>query len=199
MKFSIPLLAVILVYTWVLDPLTPGWAGHVVTVIVLALSLVKAFRSGEWGLRPAAFLPALRWAAAVTLPALAILYAVGSERGTLHARAHPWRDLALLMAWAAGQQFALETVLLREAQAVTSRRTGIVLAAALFGALHLPNPFLAPVTFLAALGWCWIYDRHPNLLPLALSHAVSTLVILSALDAGLTGRLRIGYAYLQLE
>jgi membrane protease YdiL (CAAX protease family) len=199
MKFSIPLLAVILLYTWILDPLTPGWAAHVVTLLVVGLSLAKAIRSGEWGLRPAAFLPALLWATALTLPALAVLYAVGSGRGTLHARAHLGRDLALLMVWAAGQQFALETVLLREAQAVTSRRTGIVLAAALFGALHLPNPFLAPVTFLAALGWCWIYDRHPNLLPLALSHAVSTLVILSALDAGLTGRLRIGYAYLQLE
>ena len=199
MKFSLPLLAVIVVYTWILDPLTPGWAAHVVTLIVLALSLAKAIRSGEWGLRPAAFLPALRDAVALTLPALGVIYAVGSERGTLHARAHPGRDLALLMVWAAGQQFALQTVLLRETQAVTSRRVGIVLAAALFGALHLPNPFLAPVTFLAALGWCWIYDRHPNLLPLALSHAVSTLVILSALDAGLTGRLRIGYAYLQLD
>ena len=199
MKFSLPLLAVILAYTWILDPLTPGWVGHVVAFIVVGLSLAKAIRSGEWGLRPAAFLPALLQAAALTLPALAVVYAVGSARGTLHARAHPGRDLALLVVWAAGQQFALQTVLLREAQAVTSRRTGIVLAAAGFGALHLPNPFLAPVTFLAALGWCWIYDRHPNLLPLALSHAVSTLVILCAFDAILTGRLRVGYAYLQLE
>jgi len=198
MKFSLPLLAVIVLYTWILDPLTPGWVGHVVTLIVLGLSLAKAIGSGEWGLRPAALLPALRQAAALTLPALAIMYAVGSARGTLHARGHPGRDLAFLLLWAAGQQFALHTVLLREAQAVTSRRTGLVLAAAAFGALHLPNPFLAPVTFLAALGWCWIYDRHPNLLPLVLSHAVSTLVLLHAFDARLTGRLRVGYSYLQL-
>ena len=199
MKLSLPLLAVIVAYTWILDPLTPGWAAHVVTLIVAGLSLAKAMRSGEWGLQPAAFLPALRWATVLTLPILAVTYAVGSARETLHPRGHPGRDLALLVAWAAGQQFALQTVLLRETQAVTSRRGGIVLAAVLFGGLHLPNPFLAPVTFLAALAWCWIYDRHPNLLPLALSHAVSTLVILSTLDARLTGRLRVGYAYLQLE
>lgn len=199
MKFSLPLLAVILAYTWILAPRTPRWASHVVTLVVLGLSLAKAAKTGEWGLRPAAFLPALRATAALTLPALAVIYAVGSARGTLHARPHPERDLAFLVVWAAGQQFALQTVLLREAQAVTSRRTGLVLAAAVFGALHLPNPFLAPVTFLAALGWCWIYDRHPNLLPLALSHAVCTLAILHAFDDGLTGRLRIGYAYLQLD
>lgn len=52
MKFSLPLLAVILVYTWILDPLTPAWVGHVVTFVVLGLSLAKAIRSGEWGLRP---------------------------------------------------------------------------------------------------------------------------------------------------
>lgn len=199
MKFSLPLLALIVAYTWILAPRTPRWTGVVVTLVGLGLALVKAARSGEWGLRPAAFLPALRAAALLTLPALAVIYAVGSARGTLHERAHPGRELAFLMVWGAGQQFALQTVLLREAQAVTSRRTGIVLAAAVFGALHLPNPFLAPVTLLAALVWCWIYDRHPNLLPLALSHAISTLAILHAFDPGLTGRLRVGYSYLQLD
>jgi membrane protease YdiL (CAAX protease family) len=198
-KFSLPLLAVILAYTWIVDPLTPRWVGHAVTLIVLGLSVGRAVGSGEWGLRPTAFLPALRAAAALTLPALAVMYAVGSWRGTLHARGDPWRELAFLVVWAAGQQFALQTVLLREAQAVTSRRTGIALAAVVFGTLHLPNPFLAPVTFLAALGWCWIYDRHPNLLPLALSHAVCTLVILHVFDDGLTGRLRVGHAYLLLD
>lgn len=199
MKSSLPLLAVIVAYTWILQPRTPRWAAHVVTLVVLGLSLAKAARTGEWGLRPSAFLPALRAAAALTLPALAVMYVVGSARGTLHAREHAGGDLAFLLVWAAGQQFALQTVLLREAQAVTSRRMGIVLAAAVFGALHLPNPFLAPVTLLAALGWCWIYDRHPNLLPLALSHALSTFVILHVFDDGLTGRLRVGYAYLQLD
>lgn len=199
LKFSLPLVAVIVAYTWILQPRTPGWAAHVVTLVVVGLSLAKAVRTGEWGLRPSGFVPVLRAATALTLPALAVMYVVGAARGTLHARAHPGRDLAFLLVWAAGQQFALQTVLLREAQVVTSRRMGVALAAAVFGALHLPNPFLAPVTFLAALGWCWIYDRHPNLLPLALSHALSTFVILHVFDDGLTGRLRVGYAYLQLD
>ena len=48
------------------------------------------------------------------------------------------------------------------------------------------------MTGLGALAWCWIYDRYPNLLPLALSHALLTLAILYAFDDAITGRLRVG-------
>jgi membrane protease YdiL (CAAX protease family) len=199
LRFALPLLAIIAGYTWVLVRVTPRWVGHLVTAIVVGLSVWRAARTGEWGLRRSAFLPALRVAAAFTLLAGLVIYFAGSQLGTLPRRPHPWRDLAFLVPWAAGQQLALQTVLLREAQAATSRGKGIVLAAAIFGALHLPNPFLAPVTLVAAVVWCWIYARHPNLVPLALSHALCTLAILYCFPPALTGRLRVGYAYLQLR
>ncbi|PYQ06912.1 MAG: hypothetical protein DMF83_11035 [Acidobacteria bacterium] len=199
LRFTVPLLAIIAGYTWVFVRVTPRWAAQVVTAIVLGLSLWRAARTGEWGLRGSAFLPALRAAAAFTLPAVGLICLAGSHLGPLPRRPNPWRDLAFLVPWAAGQQFALQIVLLRESQAATSRGKGIALAAAVFGALHLPNPFLAPVTLVAAAVWCWIYDRHPNLVPLALSHALCTLAIIYCLDPTLTGHLRIGYAYLQLR
>ena len=61
-----------------------------------------------------------------------------------------------------------------------------------------PNPFLTGVTLVAALGWCWIYSRHSNLLPLVLSHAVGTLGILHCFDTRLTGGMRVAYSSLQL-
>ena len=199
LRFPVPLLAIIAGYTWAFVRVTPRWAAQVVTAIVLGLSLWRAARTGEWGLRGSAFLPALRAAAAFTLPAVGLICLAGSHLGPLPRRPNPWRDLAFLVPWAAGQQFALQIVLLRESQAATSRGKGIALAAAVFGALHLPNPFLAPVTLVAAAVWCWIYDRHPNLVPLALSHALCTLAIIYCLDPTATGHLRIGYAYLQLR
>ena len=199
LRFTLPIVAIIFLYTWVLAPRTPRSVSPLVTFLVLALSIWRAVRTGEWGLRRSALWPALRGAAAFTLPAVLVLCVVGSTLGAVPRRANPWGDLAFLLPWAAGQQFALQTVLLREAQAATSRREGILLAAAVFGALHLPNPFLAPVTLVAALAWCWIYDRHPNLLPLALSHAFCTLAILYCFDPKITGRLRVGYSYLQLQ
>jgi membrane protease YdiL (CAAX protease family) len=199
LRFSLLILAIIAGYTWVLAPRTPRWVAHLVTTIVVALAVARATRTGEWGLRREAFLPALRGAAAFTLLAALAIYAVGSVLGKLPGREHPGRDLAFLVPWALGQQFALQTVLLREAQAATSRGKGIVLAAAIFGALHLPNPFLTLVTVLGALVWCRLYDRHPNLIPAALSHALLTLAILSCFDPRITGRLRVGYSYLQLR
>lgn len=199
MRFTLPIVAVILAYTWVLAPRTPRATAHVATLVVLGLAVWRAARTGEWGLRRSEFLPTLRWAAALTAFAGAAIFLAGSAAGTLQHRESHWGEPAFLVGWAAGQQFALQTVLLREAQALSSRRAGIVLAAVVFGLLHLPNPFLAPVTLLAALAWCWIYDRHPNWLPLALSHALLTLAILHGLDPGLTGRLRIGHSYLSLE
>ena len=145
------------------------------------------------------FPPALRETAVFTALAATAVVGVGWHFDTWHARPTLWRDVAILIPWALGQQFALHTVLLRESQAATARTAGVFIAAALFAALHLPNPFLTATTLIAALAWCWIYDRHPNLVPLALSHALCTLAIIYCLDPTLTGRLRVGYAYLQLR
>jgi hypothetical protein len=199
LKYSIVLLAVIAGYTWVLARVTPRWFANVVTAVVLAVSVGRALRTGEWGLRWSALWPALRDAALFTAAAAAVLYLAGSALHTVHGREHAGPYLAYLVLWAAGQQLALQTVLLREAQSATSRGKGIALAAAVFAALHLPNPFLTLVTLVAAAAWCWIYDRHPNLLPLALSHALLTFVIICSFDPEVTGRLRVGYAYLQLR
>jgi membrane protease YdiL (CAAX protease family) len=53
------------------------------------------------------------------------------------------------------------------------------------------------MTFIGALGWCWIFMRHPNIMPLAISHAVATIALLAAFNDDLTGRLRIGIAFLR--
>lgn len=197
MRLSPLLVAVILVQTWVLAPRAPRWTAVLVVVVVLSLAAWRAVRTGEWGARWSALPGALAWAAVFTALAVLVLYVAGAALGTVHRREHPWRDLAVLVPWAAGQQFALHTVLLREAQASTSAGKGIVIAAGVFAALHLPNPLLTAVTLVAALAWGWIYDRHPNLLPLALSHAACSLALLCWFDPRLTGGLRVGYAFLQ--
>ena len=196
MPFSLAILAVVLVYTWAIEPIAPRWAAAVPTLVVIGLSIWRALRTGEWGVHRSALLPALLWAAAATAAATLAMYLAGSLLGTWNNRRDAWSRLAVLVPWGLGQQFALQTVFLREAQAVLPKSSGIWLAALLFAALHLPNPFLTAATALGALAWCWIYMRHPNLLPLALSHAVATLAILYAFDDAITGGLKIGAAYL---
>jgi len=183
-------------FTWVLAPIAPRWATAGAAALVLGFAGWRAIRTGEWGITRAALLPALGWSAALTGAGALAISLAGSVLGTWHDRGDLWANLVVLIPWGLGQQFVLHTVFLREAQATVSRPGGIWLAALMFAMLHLPNPFLTVMTGIGALAWCFIYDRYPNLLPLALSHALLTLAILYAFDDAITGRLRVGLAYL---
>lgn len=199
MIFSLAILTIVLAYTWVIDPIAPGWVVSIPVTLVVGLAIWHALRSGDSGLEPAAFLPALWPSGVLTVSAAGAIALAGSRLGTWHDRHDGWMSVAALILWGFGQQFALHTVFLSEAQATVGRHSGIVVAAVLFAALHLPNPFLTAMTLAGALAWCWIYDRHPNLLPLALSHALLTLAILYAFSDAMTGHLRVGVGYLSLH
>jgi membrane protease YdiL (CAAX protease family) len=192
---SAAIAAVVVLYTWVLAPVAPRWAASVTAAIVMAIAVGHALRTREWGLSRAALVPASARAAGFTAIAASVIGAAGWRLHTWHARPDVWTETALLVPWTLGQQFVLHTVLLREAQRITSKSGGVVAAAAMFAAFHLPNPFLTAATLAAALGWCWIYDRYPNIVPLALSHTLLTLLVLRALDDAATGRLRVGAAF----
>ena len=196
MPFTLTILATILGYTWVLEPR----AGHVVVpaVMVVSIAVLNGLLSGVWGLTPKALLPALRVAALFTVAAVLVLLGAGMALGTLHDRGASLRDLAVLIPWGTAQQWVLQTVVLHEARGLTSPKKSIVVAAALFAVVHAPNPLLMTMTFAGALGWCAIFARHPNILPLGVSHAIATLALLYAFDDKLTGHLRIGHAYLRL-
>ena len=196
MPFTVALLATILGYTWVLEPHRVH-AG-VPAVIVISITVLNGVLSGVWGLSPKALLPASRAAALFTGAAVLVVLGAGMVLGTIHDRGASFRDLALLVPWGTAQQWVLQTVVLREARGLTSAKKGIVVAAALLAVVHAPNPLLMMMTFAGALGWCAIFARHPNVLPLGVSHAVATLALLYAFDDKLTGHLRIGQAYLRL-
>jgi membrane protease YdiL (CAAX protease family) len=195
--FTAAILACILVYVWLVEPNLAHGVVVAPGAIVVILAVWHNLRHGGWGFSWPALSPGLWRAFAVTLPAVLLILGAGAAVGTLHDRRDFLGSLAPLVLWGAAQQWVLQTVVLREAQRASSRTKGILIAALLFGAVHLPNPFLAPVTAGAALVWCWLYDRHPNIIPLALSHGLATLAIRYAFDEAITGRLRIGASYLR--
>ena len=199
MRFTVAILGSVLAYVWLIEGNAPRSYVYVPGTLVIALTVWHNLRHGEWGFSWRALVPGLRLSLGTTLPLALLILGLGAAIGTLHDRRDFLGHLAGLFVWGAAQQGVLQTVVLREAQRATSRKAGIVIAALLFGAMHLPNPFLAPVTAGGALVWGWIYDRHPNIIPLALSHALGTLAILYAFDESITGRLRIGASYLRLD
>jgi membrane protease YdiL (CAAX protease family) len=195
-RYSAAIVLVVAGFTWVAEPLTGqtyvGWFA----AAALGLGLVHAARAGDWGWSSAALLPGLAAAAAFTVAMALVLVGVAHLTGDGSFTADRLRgDARWLLLWGAAQQWLLQTTFMREALGDRKRRRPAVVAALLFGALHLPNPFLTAVTAVSALGWCAIYRRYPNVLPLALSHAIGTVVIRALFDDAITGQLKVGWAY----
>ena len=198
MLFTSGIVASVLVYAWLVEGRAADELVYIPSAIVIALTVWHNYRAREWGFAWRQFWRGLAVTLAVSVVLCGVILGIGAAIGTLHDRRDFLGNYAPLILWGGAQQWVLQTVVLREAQRASSRRAGIFIAALLFGAIHLPNPFLTLVTAAAGLIWCRLYDRYPNIIPLALSHALGTMAILYAFDTGITGRLRIGAAFLRL-
>lgn len=198
MPFSIAIAALVLLQTWVLQPLVGERWVVPLGAAVLILGLLHAWRSGDWGWSARAFLPGALAALTFTIVLAGMLVGLGAWLGAAGSRDFSLAGMGWLLVWGGAQQWLLQTTFLREAEKAAAGRLGWLTAPALFGVLHLPNPFLTIVTATAAAGWCAVYRRFPNVVPLGISHAVGTRLILAVFDAETTGRLRVGSAYLGL-
>jgi len=105
-------------------------------------------------------------------------------------------QLALGFSWGLLQQYVLQGFINRRTQLIVGRGwLSVLLVAAIFSALHLPNAWLVVATFAGGVVWAAVYQRAPNLFALALSHSLMTWVIVSILPASSLHHLRIGFKY----
>src|SRR5262249_24098874 len=75
---------------------------------------------------------------------------------------------------------------------VGRRRASAVLAATIFGMLHLPSRTLASVTGASALVWIGLFRRRGFFGPLIASHVLLAMLAYAALPDRLSLRLRVG-------
>ncbi len=102
----------------------------------------------------------------------------------------------LLPLWAFAQQYVLQGFVNRRAQMVLlAGARSVILVAAVFSLLHLPNLPLAAATFLGGLLWAAAYQRAPNLLAPAISHAVLSFLLAFSLPPAWLNSLRVGFKY----
>ena len=99
---------------------------------------------------------------------------------------------AAYLPWGLFQQYALNAYFLNRFDAALSPRSSVVLTAALFSGVHLPNWFLMMVTF--AAGWCSarIYRRYRNLYFLGLAHATLGFLLFLVCPDSITHHLTVG-------
>ncbi len=170
--------------------------------VLLALGLM-AFSHREHGetvhdigFRTDNFLASCKQLLLPTALALALIVATGwfashaIFAGQFRAR-YIWLPL-----WALFQQYTLNGFINRRAQlALGKGMKSITLVALVFALLHLPNPFLAILTFIGGLIWAAVYQRQPNLFALALSHSVASITLALTISPNLLNNLRVGFKY----
>ena len=142
---------------------------------------------------------ATRDAAIVLGSCMVAVAAVGLYLGALHRMpAHliePHRFLGYF-AFCLLQQIALNSYLMDRFLAAIKRPwAAAVLSAAVFAALHWPNPVLVPLTFVGGLAMCWLFARHRNILPLTLGQAMLGGIVWWAFPLAWHHSMRVGPGY----
>jgi hypothetical protein len=128
----------------------------------------------EWGFSAAHLGPSFAATAAVAACVIAALAWTASRRGSLPVHWHMLPLLLLYPLWGLFQQLLVQGLVVRPLALgiapVVSRGTAVLLSAALFGAVHLPDTPLAAATAVMGLVFTPLYLRWGNLWPLGLFH-----------------------------
>jgi membrane protease YdiL (CAAX protease family) len=197
----------VLIGEWIF-PLIFGhrpWAFSFLVLVILIFGFFshRALHEtpSEIGLRLDNFPGAARLLAPPMLLGAVVLLVIGYWIGSLgvvrnSASIFRMRNLIWLFWWGLLQQYVLQAIVNRQAQTLWDKGTRSILVVALmFGLLHLPNFLLVLATFAGGLVWAYTYQKAPNIIALAFSHCIMTLVLIWALSPSLLHNLRVGAGY----
>lgn len=135
--------------------------------------------------------------------ALAVVLIAGIAGLLLHETDAPIRAIgsghvARYVAWALVQQYLICAVCTeRWLVASGNRAIAVYLGALGFALLHTPNAALMLATMLGGLCWCALYLRERALLPLAVSHAASALILLALLPRSILASAEVSARFFQ--
>ncbi len=197
---AIPLLAI-----WVAPLVIPERAalGRTMAVMVLlglavavAINAVHREAPHRLGFRLDNLAQASPPIAAFTLAGAAILLCIGWALGSVHLGRRFAGQLVLLPLWGIEQQYGLQAIINTRSQKILGQGPrSILLTAALFSLLHMPNPVLVGATFVAGCVWSAIYQRFPNLPALALSHGILSAILANSLPVWILPNMKVGWGY----
>ena len=192
-----------LIAEWLLLPLAGG--SRLVIIVPIGLAVALMFFSHrvhqetlrEIGWRLDNFWQAARLLILPGLAAATVIIGLGLMMKSLRFDRRQMLEWAVwLLVWGLIQQYVLQGFVNRRAQMVFGRGwRSVLLVALVFTLLHLPNPWLAVATFAGGLIWAYVYQRAPNILALAVSHSLASLLIACSLPASTLNNLRVGIRY----
>ncbi|MEP7273096.1 MAG: CPBP family intramembrane glutamic endopeptidase [Acidobacteriota bacterium] len=196
----------VVVVLWVVVPLAPGSRTLMCVPAVLALSLivyshyVRRETLEDLGLTGTHLRSALGLVVLPTLLAAGVLFAIGTRSTSIRIDSGLLLKVVTLPLWGLFQQYILQAFIYRRVRTLfESPAWSVLTTAALFAAVHLPNPLLTALTFVGALVWTMVYERAPNLYVLGVSHGLISLVAMTTLPAWVLPSLSVGYKYLYYQ
>jgi hypothetical protein len=190
-----------LLYIWVIQPTRSDWLRVPVMVLIVLIPLASPFlhrdRLRELGIRTDNLLASAREVGLATLAGAAVIVGIGLLAGEAP-RARPGIVSAFLLYpfWGLAQQYAMQSFTFRRFREATGGpAAAAALTAAFFAAAHYPNMALALVTGVGGFFWCLLFQRHANLLTLALSHGWLAVLLRASWPAEWLHNLRIGPSF----
>lgn len=191
--YALILLAVWTPRTW---QIWLGWAA----LAWVALATVASFDGwSAMGLRERGFLRSL-WVVGAALALAAGAVALGARLHTLHVPDEPLlfaRRFWMYAVWALLQEFILlDFVLLRLMRLMPGKKAAVLMTAALFTVVHIPNPVLMLLVVMWGLIACAVFLRCRNVYTLGMAHAVLGICIAITVPGQVDHNMRVGLGYL---
>ncbi len=172
------------------------WIAAAAVAVIASISF-EGLRA--MGLRRENFLRSL-WVVGVALLVSAVAIAFAIWLRTLHVPATPFLFIETYVGyiiWTFVQQLLLQCFFLsRLLRLIPNTKLAAIAAAVIFGAAHLPNPILAPVTLLWGLAACLLFLRYRNIYTLAIAHAILGVTLAITVPGPVDHNMRVGLGYL---
>lgn len=118
--------------------------------------------------------------------------------GAFHRLPHTlqWKRFFSYAAFCLLQQVALNSYLTNRLLYTFNRTLpAAFLSAAVFAALHWPNPVLVPLTFVGGVVMAWLFARQRNIIPLAVGQAIVGTLVWWAFPLAWHHGMRVGPGY----
>ncbi|MFC1497254.1 CPBP family intramembrane glutamic endopeptidase [Verrucomicrobiota bacterium] len=129
--------------------------------------------AGAWGFRKDDFACSMRAGAVFAVVALIPLLIYGKVHDRLPFPLTFWLIIVVYPVYGIAQQFVLQALITRNLRGLIKKLPFRVLAASiLFCAAHFPNYWLVALTFIAGLGFTWIYEKHRNIWAVGIVHGI---------------------------
>jgi membrane protease YdiL (CAAX protease family) len=168
----------------------------VALAVTLTIVISRERRRDELGIGVRG-LPSSLWIlpAAVALTIVSIL--VAKSIGTYHPLYHAdFGHVIGYVLWTVYQQFLLQDLFMPRLTRLLNSDAGIVIAATLFAAAHLPNISLAVATLVWGAVSCLLFRRYHNIYALGLAQGLLGLCFAVCVPDAWHHHLRVGLGYL---